>query len=198
MPGAARKKNASLFDQFELLLEPVALPSLDGLIARCAALLRENGATNLAARVRVEWNAQMRTTVGRADFRAALVTLNPALQKFGAHEIDRTLRHELAHLLAQDRVGRRRIAPHGEHWRRACADLGLAGEHACHRLPLAIRHLPRRYLYRCAFCQRDFPRVRRLRRATTCLVCCTKFARGNYDARFRLIRIKSTTGGRYA
>src|ERR1700687_2873461 len=40
-------------------------------------------------------------------------------------EIERTLRHELAHLLAQFRVGRRRIAPHGAEWRRACRDLGI-------------------------------------------------------------------------
>jgi predicted SprT family Zn-dependent metalloprotease len=40
-------------------------------------------------------------------------------------EIDRTLRHELAHLLAQFRVGRRRIAPHGPEWRIACRDLGI-------------------------------------------------------------------------
>ena len=37
-------------------------------------------------------------------------------------EVDRTLRHELAHLLAQWRVGRRRIAPHGKEWRQACRD----------------------------------------------------------------------------
>src|SRR5207237_3228502 len=40
-------------------------------------------------------------------------------------EIERTLRHELAHLLAQWRNGRRRIAPHGSEWSRACRALGL-------------------------------------------------------------------------
>jgi hypothetical protein len=54
------------------------------------------GAENLAARLRVAWNDRMRTTVGRADFQRSLILLNPALQKFGAAEIDRTLRHELA------------------------------------------------------------------------------------------------------
>src|ERR1700730_17806348 len=50
-------------------------------------------------------------------------------------EIDRTLRHELAHLLAQFRAGRRRISPHGEEWRQACHDLGIGDEVRCHNLP---------------------------------------------------------------
>jgi SprT protein len=134
----------------------------------------------------------MRTTVGRADFRGCLISLNPALQQFGAAEIDRTLRHELAHLLAQFRFcKRRRILPHGREWRIACCDLGIAGEHAGHTLPLIGRELRRRFIYRCKQCQRDFPRVRRIRRATACLACCRKFARGNFDERFRLQLVKS-------
>jgi SprT protein len=104
-------------------------------------------------------------------------------------EIDRTLRHELAHLLAQFRVGRRRIAPHGKEWRQACRDLGIADEARCHNLPFAPKSFPPRFVYRCPNCKEEFPRVRRIRRAIACLACCQKHNGGDFDARFRLQRV---------
>ena len=101
-------------------------------------------------------------------------------------EVDRTLRHELAHLLAQWRVGRKRIAPHGKEWRRACRDLGIANEARCHNLPFAAKVYAPRYLYRCPNCKETFPRVRKIRRAIACLACCRKYNRGDFDPRFRL------------
>ena len=101
-------------------------------------------------------------------------------------EVDRTLRHELAHLLAQWRAGRRRIAPHGAEWRRACCDLGIADEARCHNLPFAAKIYVPRYLYRCPNCKEEFPRVRRIRRAIACLKCCRAHNRGQFDPRFRL------------
>lgn len=109
----------------------------------------------------------------------------------GHDEIDRTLRHELAHLLAQWRVGRRRIAPHGSEWRQACRDLGIADEARCHNLPFASKTLPPRYVYRCPNCKEEFPRVRRIRRAIACLACCRKHNGGDFDPRFRLKLIKT-------
>src|ERR1700693_64521 len=102
------------------------------------------------------------------------------------NEVDRTLRHELAHLLAQWRVGRRRIAPHGIEWRQACRDLEIVGEARCHNLPFATRTFPPRYVYVCPNCKEKFPRVRRIRRATACLAPCRKHKRGEFDLRFRL------------
>ena len=116
----------------------------------------------------------------------ARVLLNRRLGAHGEAEIDRTLRHELAHLLAQFRAGRRRIAPHGMEWRRACTDLGIGGEARCHNLPFPLRRQRRRYLYACPHCQRDFPRIRPLRRTSACLACCRAFNRGRYDRRFKL------------
>ena len=101
-------------------------------------------------------------------------------------EIERTLRHELAHLLAQWRFGRRRIAPHGSEWRAACCDLGIADEARCHNLPFATKAYSVRFVYRCPNCLREFPRVRRIRRAIACLPCCRKHNRGDFDPRFRL------------
>jgi predicted SprT family Zn-dependent metalloprotease len=106
-------------------------------------------------------------------------------------EIDRTLRHELAHLLAQFRVGRRRIAPHGPEWRIACRDLGITDEVRCHNLPFATKAYPARFVYRCPNCRQEFPRVRRIRRAVACLTCCRRHNRGEFDSRFRLRLISS-------
>src|SRR5437588_502818 len=64
-------------------------------------LLRQLGAVKLAREVRVEWNPRLQTCAGRAHFRERLISLNPRLCDHGPDEIDRTLRHELAHLLAQ-------------------------------------------------------------------------------------------------
>jgi len=148
-------------------------------------LLRSLGAARIATEFRVEWNSRLKTAAGRAIYRQKLISLNPQLVHHPA-EIDRTLRHELAHILAQFRAGRRRISPHGPEWQQACADLGIADEKRCHTLPFpATRYAPR-FIYRCPNCRRDFPRVRKIKRAVACLACCRTHNGGDFDARFRL------------
>src|SRR6478672_12968357 len=88
-------------------------------------LLCSLGAKRIATELRVEWNSRLKTAAGRADYRHKLISLNPRLMEHPA-EIDRTLRHELAHILALFRAGRRRISPHGAEWQQACRDLGIA------------------------------------------------------------------------
>ena len=161
---------------------------------KACALLTDLGAARLARLVRVEWNPRLQSAAGRADFREKLVSLNPRLADHGPDEVDRTFRHELAHLVAQFRVGRRRISPHGAEWRRACRDLGIADETRCHNLPFAPRTYAARFVYRCPHCHREFPRVRRVRRAVACLACCRAYNRGEFDARFRL-QLVSCSGG---
>ena len=148
-------------------------------------LLRSLGANRIATELRVEWNPRLKTAAGRADYRQKLISLNPQL---AAHpeEIDRTLRHELAHILAQFRAKRRRISPHGPEWQRACRDLGIAGEKRCHTLPFPAKGYTRRFIYRCPNCQRDFPRVRKIKRTVACLACCRAYNGGEFDIRFRL------------
>jgi SprT protein len=216
LTGGKQNKALRLFKQLEFLVSGqalrlpnvVAAPLRRGVFAategrgyngrdhareeKSRTLLRELGAAKLAREVRVEWNPRMRTAAGRADFRKKLISLNPLLRDvraglgFNRDEIDRTLRHELAHLLAQWRAGRRRIAPHGPDWRQACCDLGIADEARCHNLPFASKSFPLRFVYRCPNCRREFPRVRRIRRAIACLACCRKHNRGDFDPRFRL------------
>jgi predicted SprT family Zn-dependent metalloprotease len=148
-------------------------------------LLCSLGAKRIATELRVEWNSRLTTAAGRADYRQKLISLNPRLVEH-PEEIDRTLRHELAHFLAQFRAGRRRISPHGSEWQQACRDLGIAGEKRCHALPFpAKRHTPR-FIYRCPNCQRDFPRVHKIKRTVACLACCCAHNRGEFDLRFRL------------
>lgn len=136
-------------------------------------------------RLRVEWNARLKSCAGRADFRARLISLNPRLHDY-PDEIEGTFLHELAHILAQLRAGRRRISPHGSEWRQACRDLGIANEKRCHNLPFAITERIRHFLYKCPNCAEIFPRVRKIRRVVACLACCRAYNGGQFDARFRL------------
>jgi SprT protein len=159
----------------------VVLGRDSALEAKAREMLRALEADELAASIQVEWNARLFSGAGRADFRRKLVSLNPRLREHDAAEIDRTLRHELAHLLAQFRGGRRRVAPHGVEWRKACRDLGIADESRTHALPFPVQQRARRYLYKCQRCGKDFPRVRRIRRAVACLECCRKFNGGKFD-----------------
>ena len=157
--------------------------------SKARKVLYELGASKLACAIRVEWNSRLKTCAGRADYREKLISLNPRLSEHRA-EIDRTLRHELAHLLAQFRAGRRRVLPHGAEWRRACHDLGIADEKRCHNPPFAAKRYSPRFIYRCANCRREFPRVRRVSRAVACLACCRAHNGGEFDARFRLQLLK--------
>jgi SprT protein len=159
--------------------------------AKASELLAAIGLRELAAQVAVRWNPRMRSTAGTADYRRQVINLNPRLVEFGDDEVDRTLRHELAHIVARHRNPRRRIAPHGAEWRRACADLGIADENARHTLPLPRRTLARPHLYICTSCRAEVRRVRPFRRAVACLACCRKHNRGVYDARFRFEKIRA-------
>src|SRR5262245_47292892 len=108
----------------QMATEAVALQfgRASDLQATAHELLCSLGAKRIATEIRVEWNPRLKTAAGRADYRHKLISLNPRLAEH-PEEIDRTLRHELAHILAQFRVGRRRISPHGPQWQQACCDL---------------------------------------------------------------------------
>ncbi len=166
--------------------------TLDADLTRTAAdLLRGCGCHGLAGRVAVRWNRRLTTTAGLARSAEAEVSLNPRLKEFPA-EVDRTLRHELAHLLATERAGRRRIAAHGPEWRQACADLGIPGESRCHDLPLPRRRQARRHAYRCPGCAFLLHRARpvdKRRRRLACHECCQQYAGGRFDARFEFVKV---------
>lgn len=176
--------------QLELPLAERSLGRDPELEALAIDLLCRNGAAPVAQVVRVEWSARLRSAAGRAEYHTGRVLLNRRLGPHGAAEIDRTLRHELAHLLAHFRAGRRRIAPHGAEWQQACADLGIADEARCHTLPFPIYRRARPYLYICAHCGAEFSRTRPLKRTSACLACCRAHSHGKFDARFRLRKVR--------
>jgi len=187
--------NRSQLRQLELDLAPAPprAPVSEAALQDLARhLLREAGCVALAERVRVRWGPKLRTSAGRACYAQTLVLLNPCLLDCADGELDRTLRHELAHLLAHFRAGRQRIAPHGAEWQRACHDLGLPHEKRCHDLPWPRRRHRVRYVYRCPRCRREIRRVRPLRGRVACLSCCRLHNGGRYDDRFRLEKLPAT------
>jgi SprT protein len=167
--------------------ESSRLPDLN---PQARELLRGIGCRSLAQRVNVLWHPRLRTTAGQAYYAQCLVRMNPRLIEFGIEEVDKTLRHELAHLVASSRAGRKRIEPHGPEWRQACRDLGLVDEKRCHDLPLPRSRQRIRHRYRCPQCRRDYERVRPFRRAVACLECCRAHARGRFDERYRLVKVQ--------
>jgi predicted SprT family Zn-dependent metalloprotease len=141
--------------------------------------------------VSVCWNPGLRTTAGLASWRERQIILNPKLLEFSAGEVQRTLRHELAHLLAQHRAGRRRIEAHGPEWRAACVELGIPNEPRCHDLPFKRRKIERKFFYACPECATVLARVQPLRRRVACVKCCRKYNGGAYQERFRFKTVES-------
>ena len=163
------------------------------LTAEAQRLLRAIGQSRLADQIQVVWYARLRSTAGLAAYREHTVYLNPKLLSFAPVEPDHTLRHELAHLVAHARAGRRRIDPHGAEWRQACIDLGIPNERATHNLPLPQSRRARPYVYSCLSCGGIVHRTKPFRHYCACRACCRKFNSGRYDDRFRYQRVYENT-----
>jgi predicted SprT family Zn-dependent metalloprotease len=161
----------------------------DSLTEIAQHLLRAVGAGPIAHRVSVIWNARLKTTAGTACPRDSCIELNPLLRAFGPAQVRRTLKHEAAHLIAHWRAGRRFIQTHGDEWRQACEELGIAGEPAFHELPLPRKRIPRKFAYRCRHCGFTVQRVRPFAPYTACYKCCMKHSEGKYHSDFLFLRI---------
>lgn len=148
------------------------------------------GMLELSRKVRVGWNSRMQTTAGRAWWPDRLIELNPKLKELPPEEMWRTLRHELAHLIAYERAGRRRIEVHGEEWRAACAELGIPNEQPFHNLPFKRKRMKRNFAYICPQCYTTIRRVKKISRVVACYACCRKYSGGLFDTRFRLVEEK--------
>lgn len=161
-----------------------------GLTAWCAETARSLGLHELARKVVVTWNPRMQTTAGRAWWPDRAIELNPKLNECGSEELWRTLKHELAHLVAYERCGRRKIEPHGREWQAACVELGIPGEQPYHTLPFKRRRMKRNHAYICSNCFAVIHRVKPIKKAVACYECCRKFNSGAYHDRYRLIKSK--------
>lgn len=170
-------------------LEPAPGDSAEELQEKCREWLTQLGLSGVTKLVRVHWNRRLHSTAGFARYPSWRIELNPLLKNFEG-QVERTLKHELAHLVAYHRAGRKRIKPHGPEWRQACAELGIAGEKAQHHLDLPRRNVARKLLYVCPSCDTEVRRMRKFRQPAACLECCRKYNRGQYDERFRLKLVK--------
>ena len=155
--------------------------------AICVSLLNGLEMDTLAGQIKVVWNKRMRTTAGRAFWPEGKIELNPILEKVAPEEVRSTLLHELAHLVAYARAGRRRISAHGAEWRQACSDLGIPGERATHTLPLPGRTMQKKWRYTCPACSEVFDRVRKMKRYAGCYACCKAHNGGYYHKKFRFV-----------
>lgn len=154
-----------------------------------AEMLRGLGCEEMAAKVAVVWSRRLTSTAGHAKPTEALVALNPRLREF-PEEVDRTLRHEVAHLVVFAKAKGRKVAAHGPEWRGACALLGIPGESRCHDLPLPRRQMSKPHVYGCPRCDFVVRRVKPMRAPgrVACRTCCREFAGGRFDARFGLVK----------
>lgn len=175
---------------------PPVRPRPDGfdqeLTTLCHELVLDLGLSDLANQIKVSWNARLRTTAGRAYCDSQAIELNPALVDISEDEIDRTLRHELAHLIAYYRARKQRIRiePHGPEWRTACTDLGIDGEDRCHNLPFKRVRQQRKFAYTCPSCGHQIFRVRRIRKQAACYTCCQEHNNGRFDSKYQLVEVK--------
>jgi len=145
--------------------------------------LRKIGENAIEERLQIAWNPRMRSAAGRAMLQNWSIEINPKLLPFGISEVQTTVLHELAHLIAWHRHQHR---GHGLAWRQACTDLGIPDEPATHKLPLPRRQQRKNYRYRCATCGSEFDRVRRIKRQSACAVCCKEFNRGKFSSLYLL------------
>ena len=192
----------------EISTMPVEAPSLrphqgdstghrdSGLENVCHELLAKLGMSAMARKVHVVWNTRLRSSAGFASYPAWRIELNPKLRDFDG-QVERTLKHELAHLIAFQRAGHTRIEPHGAEWRRACADIGIPEERAHHHLPLPRNEVKRNFTYVCVSCGLVVHRVRKFRRYSACRICCSRHGDGSYDERFRFEQVTERNAARY-
>jgi SprT protein len=113
------------------------------------------------------------------------------LRECEAEELWRTLKHELAHLVAYERCGRRQHRSARAGVAAACSELGIPNEKPYHNAAVQapeheaqpLLHLPQLFL--------TIHRVKPIQRTVACYDCCRKFNQGAYHDRFRLIKQKS-------
>jgi SprT protein len=134
-----------------------------GRLAR--AMARRLGERRRLRELEVVFNPRLRSSAGRADFRARRIELNPRLLDRNPGELVPTLAHELCHLVAGVRAG------HGPRWKRAMLVLGFEPS-ACHRLEVGEWTVRRRtWHWLCPGCGETYERSHRKAHRYACGRC---------------------------
>ena len=120
------------------------LPGRAALKAMAIRLGRAWGRPDLHRRVTISYNAQLRTTLGRALLDEARVELNPHLLREHPDELGGVLAHELAHMVVHAR--HKDEPPHGRRFRRLMEIVSAPAE-ATHGLRPGAARRKRRILY---------------------------------------------------
>ncbi len=169
---AFRQKTAALAEEMQYLISELDMQP-------------ELGTTELT------FNPRLKTTAGRAFPRKRRIELHPGLyflmeEPRRSIELSRTMRHELAHLIAYERWGDG-ILPHGPEWQEACDEVGIPGESATHSLPWAKLYKTRqrrKWILRCPHCKSENRYARRPKLGRACGKCCDEHNGGKFDNRF--------------
>jgi predicted SprT family Zn-dependent metalloprotease len=133
----------------------------------------------------VELSARMTSSAGRCFPDTGEIRIATLYHR--DHGIDATLlvlKHELAHWAARWRFGSK-TSPHGREFRVIARDLDQRITITCPPFAARERAQKRTWHMMCPRCHRSYHRGRRDKVA--CRACCDRYARGNYDKRFRLV-----------
>jgi predicted SprT family Zn-dependent metalloprotease len=135
----------------------------------------------------LRWNSRLRSSAGRfipgsrkffMEYRPVIEVASYLLQEENKMAfIQDTLAHEMIHYWLWVR---RKPYGHTPMFWAKMKEMGVS------RYNPVPRTRPYRYVYRCSFCQREFPARRRLG-PLACAKCCGKYAGGRYDSRFKLV-----------
>jgi predicted SprT family Zn-dependent metalloprotease len=186
LSGKTVSQESEVSDTSKVRRREKSAKNRDPLLEEHARALLQPVAPDLCERLHIGWNSRMKTTAGVAIASYGEIWLNPMLKTISPEEVTRTLLHELAHLVASHRHGRRRLAPHGKEWKQACHDLGIPNEARTHHLPLKGYSQQKKYRLLCPACGEGHDRVRLPKRRVACLSCCRLHHGGLYHERFRL------------
>ena len=143
----------------------------------------------------LRWNARLRSSAGRfipgsrkwfAKHPAVIEVASYLLDEKQAQEFVRdTIAHEMIHYWLW-----LRRKPYG-HTPEFYSKMKLMGVSRYNPVP---RSRPFKYVYCCAFCQKEFYAKKRLP-ALACADCCKIYSGGRYDDRFRLILVRTLEKG---
>ncbi len=116
---------------------------------------------------------------GLCNYSTCTIYLSAVLTELnGEAEVQDTLLHEIAHVLAGPKAG------HGPVWQKVARAVG-AKPKRCYSAG-EVRQPSSRYLLVCSSCQASTPRHRKPTKVYACRGCCDRYNKGRFSKRYRL------------